>query len=241
MDLRQDSFVEVTSTVASEEAVVSNSRAMIESVGGAGCEVREMVAASQAAAVTIPLEEPQAEKSYNDAPRVEVQMVGASAWGPAEDENIKDEYLTGSSMIKEQEYHRLQLPEEEVILFNLEETNEGIQLVGKPVAKSVIPTPHITTTISLSAVGEVEKTYSQDRNRFLQITQGVPAVKRKFVSDSGSESKQLSRNGAGVALLGCCLCYEIFSSRKALQLHVAVTHQQSKTVSCQVILPIVII
>ncbi|XP_063865978.1 uncharacterized protein LOC135103512 [Scylla paramamosain] len=227
MDLRQDSFVEVTST-ASEEAIVSNSPTMIETVGGTGCG--------------IPLEEPQAEEGYSDAPRVEVQMVGAPEWGP-EDENIKDEHIAESSIIKEPVYQRLQLPEEEVIMFNLEEAEEGIRLVGKPVAKPVIPIPNNTTTISVSALGVLEQTSSQDRSSLLQVTQNVPVVmKRKFVSDTDTESKLPVRNAASVALieqsaqawLGCCLCYEIFPSRKALQLHVAASHQQPKTVLCQI-------
>ena len=241
MDLRQDSFVGVTSTVASREAIVSSSPTMIETVCGAECGIRDVVATNQAAAaVTIPLEEPQTVESYSDAPRVEVQMVGGPEWRP-EDVDIKEKHLPESSIINEPVFQCLQLPEEEMILFNLEEAKEGIRLVGKPVAKPVIPTT--INTISVSDEGVLTQTSNLYKNKLLQVTQDVPVVaKRKFVSDSDTESKQSVRYASSVALiegstqgwLECCLCCEIFPSRKALQMHVAASHQQPKTMLCQV-------
>lgn len=252
MRLDQESLVEVTSLLDdpsrySQGVIVSNSQTLVGA--GAGYRVGEGVSASQLA-VTIPVEEPQEETGYHDAARVEVQMVGAPQW-EQRDQDIKDEHPNEPSVAKESVYQHFQLPEEELILLNLEEAEEGIRMVGKPIARPITSTPISSTTISVSAPGvleesaslTVEKSSSQNSDRLLQATQDIPTVmKRKFGEDTDNGSKLPARNdarlglleGSAQAWLGCCLCYEVFPSREALHLHVATIHQQTRTLPCQV-------
>lgn len=250
MDLDQENLVEVTTLLddtaqCSQEVVVSDSQTAVVT----RTAVRHGGATSQPA-VTTPKEVTQDETGHLGAPQVAVQVVGAPEWGQElEEEEVidKGQYLEPSITNEYQHHH---VPDEEVILLNLEEVEEGIRLVGKPVATPITSTPS-NATISVSAAGvltqEFEETLRQrsspDRSRSLQVTHNFPTdMKREFDEDADKNSKLLARNDVNLGLLeesaqaclGCCLCHEEFPSRMALHLHVTTIHKQPSTLPHQV-------
>ena len=245
MNLCQQRLAEVTSlldyavqNLKGEIAVVSQT--MVDTADGDVCRVRERVAVRQPA-VTFPLEEPQEEAGYHDAPRVEVQMVSAPKWEPGDGES-KGKHLTEPSTINGSVAQRFQLPQE-VMLLNLEEAEEGIRLVGKHISRPIIGTFTNTITISASAPEVLEEASYPDRDRLLQATQDTsPLMKQKNGEDVDNGSNLPAENDTSVTLLegsvqdwlGCCLCYEVFPSKETLHFHVETIHQQPKTVPCQV-------